>query len=415
MPNVEALAFLSRIREQPEDDGPRLIFADWLDEHGDWRGEFIRVQCALARMPNDDERRGGLEQREQALLEGRQPHWPANLNGLVSDWTFRRGLVEAVSVDSSAFLERGGEIFEHGPIRRVRFLEAARCFPQLVDSPLLGRIPQIDLIGNSLGNGGVNLLARARHLGRLELLHLGFNDLTDQGLRALAAISHLDQLHELYLDDNRQLGTPGIRALADSPYLGRLRLLDLSGNGLTEPALRVLINGESLQQLDALLLASNQIGDGGVEGLARSNLFKRMLCRSPALDLSRNNIGPVGARALADSPLIEPLEALDLSLNAIGDVGLSSLAQSPHLRNLKRLVVRECRIGDDGVLALARSRVPETLTHIDLTGNFITSDSIRALDEATAAFDWRRKIDVKADAGLHLRRRGASARDGPAL
>src|SRR5438477_7893874 len=103
MPSAEELAFLSRIREQPEDNGPRLIFADWLDERGDPRGEFIRVQCALARLPADDPRRADLEQREQTLLAAHQGDWTAPLRGLASDWTYRRGFIAAVSVDASAF------------------------------------------------------------------------------------------------------------------------------------------------------------------------------------------------------------------------------------------------------------------------------------------------------------------------
>lgn len=45
-------AFLAAILESPDDDGPRLIFADYLEENGDpARGEFIRIQCAIARLP----------------------------------------------------------------------------------------------------------------------------------------------------------------------------------------------------------------------------------------------------------------------------------------------------------------------------------------------------------------------------
>jgi uncharacterized protein (TIGR02996 family) len=44
-------AFLKAILADTDgDDGPRLVYADWLDEHGDPRGEFIRVQCELARL-----------------------------------------------------------------------------------------------------------------------------------------------------------------------------------------------------------------------------------------------------------------------------------------------------------------------------------------------------------------------------
>lgn len=403
MPSAEELAFLARIRDEPDDDGPRLIFADWLDERGDPRGEFIRLQCALARLPADDPRREDLRHREQAILQNHQAVWTASLQGLAAGYEFRRGLLQAVSVDARAFLERGQELFRLGPIRRVRFLEASKCFAALMESPLLSRIRELDLCSCLLGNGGLVMLARARQLAHLEVLDLGFNDLTDQGLKTLADAAHLENLRALSLNDNRQIGTPGMRALADSPHLANLRSLDLSGNGLTETALKVLINGESLKQLDAIALQGNRIGDGGVEALARSELLRRVLNRSRFLKLSDNNIGLLGARALAESPSLRTVEILDLDNNSIGDAGMASLAHSPHLENLKRLLVRENRIGDAGVRALARSGLPRTLTFLDLTGNFVTSDSIRELDEATTAIDWRKKIEIRTDPGLHLR------------
>ena len=43
-------AFLAAIVDRPDDDLPRLVYADYLDETGDAeRAEFIRVQCDLAR------------------------------------------------------------------------------------------------------------------------------------------------------------------------------------------------------------------------------------------------------------------------------------------------------------------------------------------------------------------------------
>ena len=48
---MNAEAFLADICEHPEDDTPRLVFADWLDDHGDQaRAEFIRLQVELARL-----------------------------------------------------------------------------------------------------------------------------------------------------------------------------------------------------------------------------------------------------------------------------------------------------------------------------------------------------------------------------
>lgn len=51
---TEEQAFLDAIRDAPDDDTPRLVFADWLEEHGQpERAEFIRVQCELARIRAD--------------------------------------------------------------------------------------------------------------------------------------------------------------------------------------------------------------------------------------------------------------------------------------------------------------------------------------------------------------------------
>src|SRR5687768_2731314 len=47
-------ALLAAIRANPEEDPPRLVFADWLDENGDpGRAEFVRLQCELSRLTDD--------------------------------------------------------------------------------------------------------------------------------------------------------------------------------------------------------------------------------------------------------------------------------------------------------------------------------------------------------------------------
>ena len=48
------LAFLAAIRAHPADDLPRLVYADWLEEHGQSeRAEFIRVECEAAMIDRD--------------------------------------------------------------------------------------------------------------------------------------------------------------------------------------------------------------------------------------------------------------------------------------------------------------------------------------------------------------------------
>jgi uncharacterized protein (TIGR02996 family) len=74
------LAFLRTILAYPEDDAPRLVFADWLDEHGEFaRAEFIRLQIELYHAtPEEDVRE--LQQREQELLRDNELRWNAVLS-----------------------------------------------------------------------------------------------------------------------------------------------------------------------------------------------------------------------------------------------------------------------------------------------------------------------------------------------
>ena len=48
---VDSEAFLTDIRAAPDDDVPRLVYADWLEEKGEpTRAELIRVQCELSNL-----------------------------------------------------------------------------------------------------------------------------------------------------------------------------------------------------------------------------------------------------------------------------------------------------------------------------------------------------------------------------
>lgn len=45
------IPFLNTCAERPDDDGPRLVFADWLEERGDPWGEYIRNQIEIYEAP----------------------------------------------------------------------------------------------------------------------------------------------------------------------------------------------------------------------------------------------------------------------------------------------------------------------------------------------------------------------------
>lgn len=73
----------------PDDPTPYLVYADWLSEHGDPRGELIRLQLALEATPDDP----ALLQRQAALLDLHRVRLvPIGARELV----WRRGLILGV-------------------------------------------------------------------------------------------------------------------------------------------------------------------------------------------------------------------------------------------------------------------------------------------------------------------------------
>src|SRR4051795_7116192 len=73
----QVLALLLSAKESPEDDAPRLVLADWLEDHGEVdRAEFIRAQLRLAPGAGEtDATCRTLRQRSAQLLQGNGDCW----------------------------------------------------------------------------------------------------------------------------------------------------------------------------------------------------------------------------------------------------------------------------------------------------------------------------------------------------
>src|SRR4051795_7636039 len=94
-------AFLRAIIDNPDDDVPRLVYADYLDEHGDpERAEFIRAQCAVERLPPSDPECDRLYDRSEDLLAANRERWLGPIDEFVDSAKFRRVFVHHVSLDA---------------------------------------------------------------------------------------------------------------------------------------------------------------------------------------------------------------------------------------------------------------------------------------------------------------------------
>src|SRR5690242_1935449 len=95
-PRPEVVSLLGAVKDQPEDDAPRLRLADWLAAQRDpadvARAEFVRLQCRSAGLPTADPGRTGLLRREEELLGEYEAAWLGPLRERAAGWRFRRGL-----------------------------------------------------------------------------------------------------------------------------------------------------------------------------------------------------------------------------------------------------------------------------------------------------------------------------------
>jgi uncharacterized protein (TIGR02996 family) len=207
-------AFLEALRDE-RSEGVRLIYADWLEEKGDLpRAEFVRVQCALARLPAGAPDRWHLEARERALLRRHERAWLGPLHGSLKRWGFRLGLLEHVTLTAERFLRHAEALPSLGPLGEVELHGAAAYAGTLAACPHLVRLRGLNLSYNFLNDAAAELLAASPNLGRLRVLRLAHNFLRNRGAEALAASAHLGGLTTLDLRGNK-LGQPATRALRD--------------------------------------------------------------------------------------------------------------------------------------------------------------------------------------------------------
>jgi uncharacterized protein (TIGR02996 family) len=80
---TEEDALIHAVLAAPDDPGPQSVYADWLEERGDPRGEYLRCRCARAGLHRDDSKHAALLLREEELRQ-RHPEvilpWQRRLN-----------------------------------------------------------------------------------------------------------------------------------------------------------------------------------------------------------------------------------------------------------------------------------------------------------------------------------------------
>ncbi len=234
-------AFLNAIIAAPDDDVPRLVYADWLDEHDEpARAEFIRVECELPHLEPGHPRRSKLMARHDLLSKAYRQDWFRAFIDLGVNYQTSRGFVQEVTTGPEQLSDHAEEWFAMQPITCLRLTRVyvdyegvRRWFHrQVFSATYLGRLKSLDLRSAYVNSAGVYFLSRNPSIRSLRELDLSHNHIDNAGAEKLAAMPELANLRSLNLSFN-QLTDAGARALASSTTLTGLDNLWVARNRIT--------------------------------------------------------------------------------------------------------------------------------------------------------------------------------------
>ncbi len=262
------------ILDDPDNDTPRLVYADWLEENGNAdRAEFIRVQCELATIAGDHPSRRTLMIREDELLVQHGETWRQD----VAKWArrnsrFSRGFIASIRCTPKQFLKGGNGLVQRTPLRELSsFYGNSQEYLELASCPAVGRIQSI----RGVHPGHVLCLAGSPHLGSLQELaaptldRLGlqtlkdkmFSDVTSFRTNGLSVswpemsesefVSRLQTLHA----NEHSISIANLEAFLHSPNAPKLRELGIRlYQHLEYDVLKLIGNAPSLANLNRLTL-----------------------------------------------------------------------------------------------------------------------------------------------------------------
>jgi uncharacterized protein (TIGR02996 family) len=359
-------ALLAAITAHPDEDAPRLIYADWLEENDQPElAEFIRVQTRYEHVSHLSAEGKRLAKREKELRA--QLFGQLNSFGFASI-SFRRGFVWSVESGAIDFCAHASALTtDLAPAFELTLCETDE--DDLTDVGEMAHCPELHRCV-SLNVPCLGLFASEELLGS----------------------PYFTNLYRLNFP--RSEGGPRLHAIA-RPTFAKLRWLNVSGSNSARGVAKIypFTCHPELANLEYLDFSNNRMNGDDLQAFTES-------ARAPHLrylNLARNNFRPFGVSYFLfynRSQKPPALAELDLSDSFDDFTDLSKTAEEPdederplrpYFGRLSKLWLRNNRITDDGARILAAYSGDVSLTLLDLTGNRIGPTGKRALRERFGA------------------------------
>ncbi|VTR97170.1 TIGR02996 domain-containing protein [Tuwongella immobilis] len=353
---------LESIRQLPDEDAPRLVYADWLEERGERdRAQFIRVQCALASLPAHHPDRTDLENREADLLADFELLWLGEAGDDLLDWRFSRGFVESVGGSVGVIDSAWQALRREHPVRGACIGSLENADPAILrDSQHWAGLQHLTILPSMAAEWGNELL---RWPGLRRLRSLALHQPIRRPLREPAFVDTLlrqlvgGPLQRLELHDFSQCPRMAEQLLQSglAPQLRSLSLRCIQANGNQLP---LLLDHADFAGLRELRWSAGRYTDG--DSSAWRAFPARQLRR---FSLIRCELTPFMLQALEQSPLISGLTQFTWASNRIRD----DAAPSPFglIDRMPQLTALEWS-HDGSASADFPRRLPSAMRHLHL-------------------------------------------------
>lgn len=384
---TEEQSFLQSIRDDPGDDTVRLVYADWLEEHGQLeRAEFIRIQCELAKTECDNPHYPLLKGRSDELEAENGTQWTGPISELsIYTADFHRGFINRVSLycsDDQEVLRPLHSTMNSNVVTELEYHLSFGYLPENQNAQLLSRLGDwqeakslrkltLDYDRTSDDSGwlddDIELLSSNPNLSNLVSLDLSPSvspaQLSRLGRGVFATslkrfrakmgrkidpkewcdhwkrLPFISQLTEL--DANIDWHTDETLALLLAADLRDIQSLDIRCNDVTEATFDILHRWPRIRQIRKLNLTSNNLG---------SQLLVRLM-ELPADRLHALEIGGEMYRNRVHGTFLSRQQTLD-------EESFVPFANSQIAQRLTELTLMEIEPGGPLVRALSDASMP---------------------------------------------------------
>jgi hypothetical protein len=184
----------------------KALLAEW-QAAGDPRAELIAKQLQYRTFPRTERSNPDARELDKAinrLIFEHGAEWSNGIAGLVTAYTYRRGLVAIVSLPGESFLRLAPELFQRAPIQHVDLTEPLGSVATIVDSPFVAMLSSLHIenVPAVFSDAEAAAFARGSAIDSLRSISLMYNDIHEVGIKALAASPHLKSTRCIRFEGN---------------------------------------------------------------------------------------------------------------------------------------------------------------------------------------------------------------------